>query len=530
MLPPRRPSGPLLLALTAVSLLAGYMMLPGESRLPMLEWPIGWANHDGVFVQLGPDTDSATGSWTDWECYPQFTYDGHRGTDIMAYNFRLMDQGVPVVAAAPGLVTWVVSDQFDRNYWTPYIGQPNGLNIRHADGSSSQYFHLRQHSISVVPGDRVESGQFIGFIGSSGSSPNPHLHFELWENGISRDPNQGPCNPRLSLWSTEFDHPGGSDFTLLDWDVFLDTDLAGAENNNYLGDKRLKNRPFRPLTVAASEPTLGVWVQMQGQIGAVYEVRVLDHAGNEFARQSKGISFSRSVQWHVLYFDFDAASMEGPEGEWQVELLRDGHPTESRRFQVADQTTFPLRFFPLAGRTLLHTGSTLRDTLRVRSGSGTVAYELVDAPAGVSVESGVTIVSDSAVLPTRNTHFKVAATDSRGLADTMYYHLVNPNGPLEGVATSVRRPDVPTGFRIQSAYPNPFVDEVTILLTTRVSADTELTVYDMLGREVRRRSLGHLAAGDHSISVARDRLAPGNYLAVIRAGSGTATHGLTVLP
>lgn len=502
---------------------------PSNARIPMLEWPVGRASHDGVFVQLGPDTDPASGSWTDWECYPQFTYDGHRGTDIMVYNFRMMDQGVPVLAAASGLVTWVVSDEFDRNYWTPYVGQPNGINIRHDDGSNSQYFHLRTHSASVVPGDRVEAGQFIAYIGSSGSSPNPHLHFELWENGISRDPNQGACNARSSLWSDSFDHPASTELTILDWDVFLDTDLAGAENNNYLGDTRLKNRPFRPATVAASEPTLGVWVQVQGMVGARYDIVIRDNAGVEFARQTKGVVFPRSVQWHALYFDFGVDTREGPQGLWEIELLRDGVTQGTREMLVAEETTFPLRFFPLAGRSLLHNGGSLRDTLRVRSASGSVHYSLHGAGAGVSLESNVVVIAENAALPTRNTFFQVVAADQRGLADTMYYHVVNPNAPLEGVATHRAVIDLPPAGRLDAAFPNPFSVSTTLRFTTESTVEPDLVVFDVLGREVRRRSLGSLPPGTHPIAVNRGALAPGVYLVAIRSASGAQTSTITVL-
>lgn len=514
----------------AASALLRTTTSPSNARIPMLRWPVGRANHDGVFVQLGPDTDPASGSWTDWECYPQFTYDGHRGTDIMVYNFRMMDQGVPVLAAASGLVTRVVSDEFDRNYWTPYVGQPNGINIRHDDGSNSQYFHLRTHSASVIPGDRVEAGQFIAYIGSSGSSPNPHLHFELWENGISRDPNQGACNARSSLWSDSFDHPASSELTILDWDVFLDTDLAGAENNNYLGDTRLKNRPFRPVTVAASEPTLGVWVQVQGMIGARYDVVIRDNAGVEFGRQSKGVVFPRSVQWHALYFDFGVDSREGPQGLWEIELIRDGVTQGTRELLVTEETTFPLRFFPLAGRSLVHKGASITDTLRVRSASGPVQYRLHGAGTGVRLElPNLLVVDEGAALPTRNTFFQVVATDQRGLADTMYYHLVNPDAPLEGVATHRAVVEIPEAGRLDSAFPNPFSVSTTLRFTTESAVDPHLVVFDMLGREIRRRSLGLLPPGTHPIAINRGALAPGIYLAAIRSATGVATSMITVV-
>ena len=499
-------------------------------RIPDLIWPVGRANMDGVFVQLGPDTDPATGSWEDWECFSQFTYDGHRGTDIMAYNFRLMDQGVTVLAAADGRVTWTQTGNFDRNYWTPYIGDPNGINIRHDDGSNSQYFHLRQHSISVEVGDQVEAGQVIGYIGSSGSSPNPHLHFELWENGISRDPNNGACNGRPSLWIDAFDHPAAQELKLLDWDVFLDTNLSGVEGNNYLGDHRLKNRPFRPVTVDKTTEKLGIWVQVQGMVGSQYTVRILDPTGAEFDAQAKGVAFPRSVQWHPLYFDFGAraSTMESPEGMWTAELIMEGEPVRSRTFEVGDATTFPLRFFPLAGRSLKRTGGTVRDTLRVRSAVGAVSYSLLGAPSGVSIDGDEVLVEESAPFPTRNAEFQVVAQDEAGRRDTMYYHVVSPGQPLAGASIGAVQLDV---HPLQlTAYPNPTSGEVSLTLDVPAPGIARLEVYDLLGRRRVERSLGTLSAGRHGFRQDLAGLAGGVYFLRVRVGETWGRSAVTVRP
>ncbi|MBO6574781.1 MAG: peptidoglycan DD-metalloendopeptidase family protein [Rhodothermales bacterium] len=502
------------------------------ARIPELIWPLGRAEWDGIFLQLGPDTDPAAGTWQDWECHAQFTYDGHRGTDVMAYNFRIMDQGVPVLAAADGLVTWTQTGNFDRNYWTPYIGLPNGINIRHNDGSNSQYFHLRTHSVSVVPGDRVEAGQVIGYVGSSGSSPNPHLHFELWENGISRDPNQGSCNSRLSLWKEPIVHPATRELSILDWDVFLDTDLSGSENNNYIGDKRLKNRPFRPLEVARSEPELGIWVQLQGMIGATYQVRILDPTGAEFDVLNKGVIFARSVQWHALYTGWEerVSAMESPEGVWTVELLQDGAPVRSKTFTVGDNTVFPLRFFPLAGRSIKLDGGVKRDTLRVRHSVGTVAYELVDAPAGVSLVDNHVLIDPSAAFPTRNAEFQVIASDEAGRTDTMYYHVVSPGKPLGGTSVSRQAPEVPPARLQLETFPNPSAGWLSLAADLPSAGPVMITVYDLLGRSRLQIDLGQRSAGTHSGRLDLRGLSAGVYQVSLEAGGVAESRSVVLRP
>ena len=77
------------------------------------------------------------------------------------------------------------------------------------DGTLAVYFHLRQHSLTNKSiGDTVYTGEFLGIVGSSGMSPQPHLHLELWDNSnwgeleSSIDPFWGDCNESsdASLW------------------------------------------------------------------------------------------------------------------------------------------------------------------------------------------------------------------------------------------------------------------------------------------------------------------------------------------
>ena len=502
-----------------------------SGQVPTLRWPLGFANHDSVFVQLYPDRDLANGTWRDFRCNIPFTYDGHRGTDIMAHNFRVMDQGVPVVAAAAGRVTWTQRGYFDRNYWPPYVGLPNGINIRHPDGSDSQYFHLRQHSVAVEVGDEVEAGQIIAYIGSSGQSPTPHLHFEVWENGQSRDPSNGPCNAAPSLWESTFDYPGDTDLTVLDWDLFLDINLAGNEQNNYFGDKRLKNRPFRPDTVASDVSQIGVWVELQGLAGSFYTIRIIDNEGNEFARRLKGVSSSRSVQWHALYWDFAASldALASPEGAWTIELVREGQPVRQKTFEVGARTVFPVRFFPLAGRSFRHRGIEIRDSLRVAHAAGEVEFALFDAPPGVRLEGGQLIITATPGFSHRNGNFKVAVTDEAGQADTMYYHVVSPQLPLLGVATATEEQIVPSALERLQNYPNPFRQKTTISFSTLQPGYVALNVYDLMGRRVERRAVGYRVAGTHVIDFDAGHLASGIYLYQLSTPDGAVTKRMTIV-
>lgn len=62
----------------------------------------------------------------------------------------------------------------------------NLVTIRHADGFETRYAHLQEVHVKI--GDRVETGQDIGAVGSTGHSTGPHLHFEIRKEGKALDP------------------------------------------------------------------------------------------------------------------------------------------------------------------------------------------------------------------------------------------------------------------------------------------------------------------------------------------------------
>lgn len=81
-----------------------------------------------------------------------------------------------VTAVAAGIVTW--SDK--------RIGYGNMVEINHGNGYVTRYAHNRENL--VVVGDRVEKGQAVAIIGSSGRSTGTHVHFEVLLNGEHVDP------------------------------------------------------------------------------------------------------------------------------------------------------------------------------------------------------------------------------------------------------------------------------------------------------------------------------------------------------
>ena len=67
-------------------------------------------------------------------------------------------------------------------------GYGNWLRVRHASGLESGYGHLSRYGSGIRAGQRVTQGQVIAYVGSTGASTGPHLHYELWRNGQRINP------------------------------------------------------------------------------------------------------------------------------------------------------------------------------------------------------------------------------------------------------------------------------------------------------------------------------------------------------
>ncbi|WP_292394620.1 M23 family metallopeptidase [Mesorhizobium sp.] len=95
----------------------------------------------------------------------------HTGTDWAA------PVGSPIIAAGNGVV--------EKAGWAGGYGKQ--IIIRHANGYETSYNHQSAFAKGIEPGVRVRQGQVIGYLGSTGLSTGPHLHYELIVNGTKVD-------------------------------------------------------------------------------------------------------------------------------------------------------------------------------------------------------------------------------------------------------------------------------------------------------------------------------------------------------
>lgn len=99
-------------------------------------------------------------------------YKMHTGVDWAA------PRGTPIMAAGNGVIT--------HADWKSGYGKH--IKLRHANGYETQYSHLSGYAKSIKEGTRVRQGQVIGYVGSTGLSTGPHLHYEVLVNKRFVDP------------------------------------------------------------------------------------------------------------------------------------------------------------------------------------------------------------------------------------------------------------------------------------------------------------------------------------------------------
>lgn len=133
------------------------MIQPGTSRSRAVE---GSLPVDGVVTSgFGRRSDPFHGK-----------HSFHKGLDIAAPS------GTPIQPIRAGTVTSA----------GPRGGYGNVVVLDHGDGITSMYAHCK--ALKVQPGQRVEVGQIIATVGSTGRSTGPHLHLEVHQDGQAVDP------------------------------------------------------------------------------------------------------------------------------------------------------------------------------------------------------------------------------------------------------------------------------------------------------------------------------------------------------
>jgi murein DD-endopeptidase MepM/ murein hydrolase activator NlpD len=154
-------------------------MVRGDRKTELQQWTIGghteWFEASGVGQKRGGMTSPVAGarvtSGFGRRFHPILGYSRmHNGIDFGAAS------GTPIRAVTDGLVAFAGRSG----------GYGNQIRLNHGANFGSSYSHLSRFAIR--PGDRVLQGEVIGYVGTTGLSTGPHLHFEVYRGGQAVNP------------------------------------------------------------------------------------------------------------------------------------------------------------------------------------------------------------------------------------------------------------------------------------------------------------------------------------------------------
>ena len=171
---------------------AKLWLADGEGTGPMaLRWPVDEINiSSGFGLRQNPipivkpaARKKGAGGPTTRVVVPRYQLLMHEGVDFAA------EMGTPIHAAAAGFVTGA----------RPNGGYGNWIEIQHEGEFQTVYGHMSAFAPGIAEGVWVERGQVIGFVGSTGRSTGPHVHFELLQGGVPTNPIINPLVRRPQL-------------------------------------------------------------------------------------------------------------------------------------------------------------------------------------------------------------------------------------------------------------------------------------------------------------------------------------------
>ncbi len=287
-------------------------------------YPVAGTPGRDVAIPYYVDLDPGTGK-LDYHC-TDLTFNNHSGHDAYIRSFSEQRIGVPVFAARDGVVSGIHDGEPDENVSNTTPAQANYITLRHGDDDVTQYVHLRK-GITLHAGDAVTAGTQIGWVGSSGMSMGPHVHFEARHEDVPYEPMAGPCRAGISYFAdqpTLFDTPTilGATFSTKN---FADYPAAPFDDAPHTG------------TFRAGSQTIYFKVEM-ANVGASTRYALKIHSPNNTRTdiaalgQLKTIDVSLASVWWALDVDLDRV------GTWVIDLEVNDRRLFSLPFRVVGAT------------------------------------------------------------------------------------------------------------------------------------------------------------------------------------------------
>ena len=385
----------------------------------LLNWPVKAASgfNDCGFHFIGAfvDQNTAASAIKDFNCGSN-TYDGHKGTDISVfpYGFYKMDNNqVEVVAAAAGTIIAKSDGNFDRNCTANNL-TANYVIIQHADGSQALYWHMKKNFVTTkIVGQTVATGEYLGIVGSSGSSSGPHLHFEVWSGATSatrQDPYSGTCNTlnANSLWTSQ--KPAVDPAILKVSTNTTDLVMPGCPTTETSNESTSFNIPFQGASLPPGYAKFYIFLR-DATVGSTIDVKILNPNGSTF----NSWTYSPTTFYKASYWGWSKLLPTTP-GTYKFQATYNGN-TCVQNFDIVSSATAtitpsgPTTF--CQGDTVLltanagssylwSTGATKRSITVKNTGSFTVTVTFANGSSATSSATTVTVNTLPAATVTAN--------------------------------------------------------------------------------------------------------------------------------
>ena len=481
------------------------------------------------------DDNQALYNWIDYTC--NFTtYDSHWGTDILIHTLWNMDEmTTPILAAADGIVVYTHDGEFDRNIIWDYSSVANAVALLHDDGTYTGYLHMKKYSVAVAVGDSVSLGDTLGFVGSSGISSWPHLHFEVNNSNYGLiDPWQGDCNTDPSRWVDQ--HPYLGEYPQDVYNYFSSGVPLLAMTNSFVNQAVSENAPRSKhhnegdlrwshvfIRNLAWGDTLR-WLQTRNDGGEEFEWWYVPSEDPNVYWPAGWDSFTWSWWWIWGIVDNDTSVSYGT---WTERFYINSTVFDSLTNIVVDgelnqlPEIAPVVFDVEAGETFYGEipSSDADGTLWKHEVTTNPALGMIELYGGYQHRFAYTSISGAAGYMDSVT---IAVYDDKNEMNTGKIYFNNMSVGVDDELT-------PQSFALYPSYPNPFNPITTIRFSVEARHALHLRVYDISGRLIETLVNGEMKPGNHEIQWNASQYASGVYFIELVSGDQRQVQKLLLL-
>jgi hypothetical protein len=479
------------------------------------------------------DEDSTFNAILDYYC-SFTTYDGHKGTDIIIPTFWHMDEmTTPVLAAANGNVIYTHDGEFDRQLNLDSTAVANLVAIEYDAGIYGLYGHLKKNSIRVEEGQNVLAGDTLGYVGSSGFSTWPHLHYELLNSDMNMiDPWHGNCNQEASQWINQYpflnEHP---------------TEVKSFISSSYpitsLADLRTaisENAPFRKhinpgeiwwsylMVMSLHKTDTLKWVFYKN---GIYDNQISLVPGDISSIWPDWLEIYPRSDWYQessfplgddCYGDWTEKFYINSEFIDSLSYVCDNIPNESPNI---DPAIFDMM-----------TNGTITAAINSNDEDGTIIWNSLYVPPQHGTFETFSGYQKNFIY-TPNSEFsgldsvQIISMDDKGATENgvHYFNIQN---------LSLTNTTVPNQFELYQNYPNPFNPKTTFRYDLSHKSNVTLNIYNLMGNQIRTFEIGVEKSGAKSYiwdgtNNSGELVGAGIYLFQIQAGDFTKSRKMIFL-